>query len=308
MAFLLIREAIKLFIEDREFKNLSPFTIKTYRITLNIFCDYCVSRGIVEIDNLSPRTTKSFLMYCKNELNNLPTSINQKLRTLKAFIKFLAEEEYLEDDKPVIKIKKVKEFIKIEVLTDDQINKILKHLKRFNYRANSFVTYRNRFLFIFLISTGCRRGEVVNIRWSDIDLENQTIRICGKKRKIASIPFTKKLKREILEYKSFLIEFLSEEPIYLFPSGKNTQLSDEAISSFFKSLKKEMNFEEVRLSCHTLRHTFAHRCITSGMDITVLKNLMLHENISQTEKYLALWGIALNQENEKFNPLNNIDI
>ncbi|PET44115.1 hypothetical protein CN514_22330 [Bacillus sp. AFS001701] len=60
MAFLLIREASKLFIEDREFKNLSPFTIKTYRITLNIFCDYCVLKGIVEIDNFSPQTTKVF--------------------------------------------------------------------------------------------------------------------------------------------------------------------------------------------------------------------------------------------------------
>ncbi len=251
MAFLLIREAVKLFIEDREFKNLSPFTIKTYRITLNIFCDYCVSKGIVEIDNLSPQTTKSFLMYCKNELQNLPTSINQKLRTLKAFIKFLAEEEYLEDDKPIKKFKKIKEQVQIEVLTDDQINLILKHLKKFNYHANSFVIFRNRKMFIFLLSTGVRRGEVVNIKWSDVDFENQVIRIYGKKRRVSRIPFTLKLKRELLEYKVFLEEFLKEDPVYLFPSGKGEQLSDEAVSSFFKTLKKEMNFEGVRNYQHT---------------------------------------------------------
>lgn len=69
-----------------------------------------------------------------------------------------------------------------------------------------------------------------------------------------------------------------------------------------------MNFKDVRLSSHTFRHTFCQRCIQSGMSTFAVQRLMRHSSIVVTERYAAMWGNDLKEQNDKFNPLNTIDI
>ena len=73
-------------------------------------------------------------------------------------------------------------------------------------------------------------------------------------------------------------------------------------------LQEVMNFTDVRLSAHTFRHTFSHRFLMSGGDVFTLQKILRHKNLSMTEKYLALWGTALHEQNEKYNPLNDFDL
>jgi integrase/recombinase XerD len=51
-----------------------------------------------------------------------------------------------------------------------------------------------------MISTGIKREEACNLCWSDIDFENHIISVFGKKRKVASIPITSKLRKEFADY------------------------------------------------------------------------------------------------------------
>jgi len=70
-------------------------------------------------------------------------------------------------------------------------------------------------------------------------------------------------------------------------------MTTEAVKNIFKRLKAIMNFNDVRLSAHTFRHTFAHRFLMNGGDVFTLQKMLRHSNLKMTEKYLAIWGTAL---------------
>lgn len=78
--------------------------------------------------------------------------------------------------------------------------------------------------------------------------------------------------------------------------------------NLFRYLQEKMNFKNVRVSAHTFRHTFCHRLAMSGMSAFAIQKLMRHQNIAVTMKYVAMWGNELREQNDKYNPLNNLDV
>ncbi|MGP4060039.1 tyrosine-type recombinase/integrase [Halobacillus sp. H74] len=307
---MLLKFAIQEFLQDREFQNLSKYTIKMYRQNLRLLQDYCTEKSIANVEDINSSVVKGFLVDAKQQ-GNQPSTLNNKLRSIKIFFNYLVNEDILEQGyHPTLKLKPIKEEIRIEVLSDAQIQKILKYYERFSFRNNSFYAYRSRMIIVFLLSTGVRRGELVNLKWSDVDFNNYVIHVYGKKRQVASIPFTRKLSKELAEYKVYLETFYGDTGRldYVFPSTRQGKISDETISSMFKRLKKVMDFKSVRLSCHTFRHTFAHRSLMNGMDVLTLQKILRHENLEMTQRYVNLWGTALKEQNDRYNPLNNLDI
>ncbi len=305
---MLLQFAIKDFLEDREFQNLSPKTISTYRNTLTQFHQFCVEKlEIVDTKDITHSTIKSFLMYCQRERKNNPTSINHKLRNIRSLCNYLQNELEVYNDKtnPCKKIKFLKEEIKIEVYTNEQIKQMLNYYRRIKYRDKSFFSYRDTAIIITLLGTGIRLGELCNLRWQDVSFKNNAISIFGKKRQTSSIPMAKKLEKELYEYKIFCEKCFENLPEYVFTTKNGKQLSTNAIKCIFKHLKLIMGFQ---VNAHRFRHSFAHNCLLNGMDIFTLQKMLRHNKLAMTEKYLSLWGVALKSQNEKFNPLNGIDL
>lgn len=130
----------------------------------------------------------------------------------------------------------------------------------------------------------------------------------GKARQQETVPLTEKVYIELMDLKQYYERYFDELPINVFVHRNGKQMSYDSCKGIFKKLQEVMNFKDVRLSAHTFRHTFAHRCIMNGMDVFTLQKILRHKNISITQRYLALWGTALQEQNNKFNPLNNMDI
>lgn len=304
---MLLKFAINEFLEDRELRNLSSHTLKSYRGILRQFESFCVEKGLFAINKITSKVAKEFLVYCKYELKNNVATINGKTRTLKIFFRYLEEEEVAEEN-PFKKIKFSKEDIVRDVLTDQQVKKVIEHFDRGHFKGSNFALMRNRMVIVLLVSTGLRREELVNLKWSDVDMKNRTIMTYGKKRSVATIPYTRKLQKELAEYKMFLEFYFEEEEeiIYVFPDKTNRQLSTEAISTLFKRLKKDLKMDG--LTCHAFRRYFASKCLKMGMDSLNLQRLMRHETLQMTDRYVKLYGHALHGVNDKYNPLNFIDI
>lgn len=309
MIFLLLKFAIKDFIEDREFRNLSPVTIQGYQIDLRNFERYITEKlNKSNVEEITKNDIKSYFVYCRNERGNNAVTVNHKLINIRAFFNYLVEEGILE--KSPVEIEKLKTDVRIETFTDEHIRQMLRYYRRLKYRDKSFYAYRDYTIIVTLLGTGIRRGELCNIRWKDIDLTNDKLIVFGKARRQRTIPLTKKLKNELTEYQVFYKKHFGgiTDDDYVFVNTLKRQMSENAVQQIFKRLNKIMNFKDVRLSAHTFRHTFAKYWILNGGDITVLQKILGHKTIEMTNRYLNLFGSAIVEQNDKFNPLNNIDI
>lgn len=306
---MLLKFAVQDFMDDREFRNLSEETLKSYNNTIKEFHDYCIENKIIDVLDIKPRTIKNYLIYCQKVRKNKATSINHKLRNIKIFFNYLEEIEIVtKKTNPARKVKHIKEDVKIEVFSDYQIRQMLNYYRRLKHRDKTFYSYRDYTIIVTLLGTGVRLGELVNLQWRHIDLRNRIISVFGKKRITRSIPIAEKLSKELAEYYIFCQQYFGELNEYVFTDNQNERMSKNAVQNMFKRLKEVMNFKNVRLSCHTFRHTFAHRCLTNGMDAFSLQKMLGHQKIDQTMKYVALWGTALKDQNEKYNPLNHMNI
>lgn len=306
---MLFKFAVQNFIEDRNLNNLSPHTISSYSRTLSQFHDFLMENGVVNVEDVSPLHIKQFLIHLKEKHQNNPQSLNHKLRNLRTFFNYMEEIRIITHEKnPTRQAKYIKETSKIEVFTDDHIRQMLGYLRRIKQRDKVFVSYRNYTIIVFLLGTGVRVGELVNLMWNDVDLVNGVVTVIGKKRVSSSIPLTEKLKKELAEYRTFQQHSFKRTIEYVFPSADGTKWTTNGAKMMFKHLAKIMNFRDVRLSAHTFRHTFAHRCLMSGMDVFTLQKMLRHSKLDMTMRYVAMWGTALKEQNEKFNPLNNLDI
>lgn len=303
---MLLKFAIQDFIEDREFKNTAKTTISTYTISLEQFHDYCRKQEITNVEDVTASTIKGFIMEYREKGNN-PTTTNTKLKHLRAFFNYMVENEVVKKS-PAQKVPMAKQDIKIEVFTDYHVQQMLAYMRRKKAREQTYYAYRNYMIIVTLLGTGIRLGELCNLKWNDIDFTSQTMIIFGKKRMQSSIPVAEKLVKELAEYRTFCDQHFKGLGEYVFTTTYNTRLSTNGVQLVFKRLSKAMNFKDVRVSPHTFRHTFAHRYLTAGGDIFSLQKLLRHSNLNVTSRYLALWGTALKEQSEKFNPLNHMDL
>ena len=183
-----------------------------------------------------------------------------------------------------------KEVKKKETLTIEQQKKFLLGIK-----GN---TYENQYA--FLLQTGLRTGEMVGLRWSDIDFEkrilyvNQTIEYChnvGEWRVgppksqsgYCSIPLTDEAieilcrqKMENAMCKILPIEWKD----YVFLCRKGTPVKNSTYDTMLQKLCDKNGI--LRFSMHVLHHTFATRCIEAGMKPKTLQTILRHSNISIT--------------------------
>lgn len=123
-----------------------------------------------------------------------------------------------------------------------------------------------------------------------------------------TVPITEILLKELSAYQTFCKQHWEGISDYVFVKRDNNQMTENSLMLVFKYLGQKMNFKGIRLSAHTFRHSFCHRLAMSGMSAFAIQKLMRHKNITVTMRYVAMWGNELREQNDKYNPLNRLDI
>jgi integrase/recombinase XerD len=249
---VLLKFAYQEFIEDRVFKNTTKVNIQNYKVLLGGFVDYCIENNLLNVEEVKTIHVKSYLRHCQSKGNSANT-INTKLQRIRAFFNFLKEEGIVKES-PASKVNRQQVDIKINVFSDEQINQMLAYYHGLRRREKSYFAYRGYMLIVTFLGTGIRRTEIINLKWSDVDLENLTISVYGKRRKREIVFLTEKLAKELSAYNLFCSRHFSKLSEYVFVNRDNTQMT-HSIMLLFQNLQRKMNFSDVRVSPHTFRHT-----------------------------------------------------
>lgn len=304
---MLLRFAFQDFIADRKFNNSSEANIKNHRIITGDFINYCLNHEVTNVEDITTSFIKQYFISCKKRGNNAGT-INTRLQRIRAFLNYCIEEKFISEN-VALKIKRLKEDVKINVFSDLEVNQMLAYYRSLRRKEKSYFAYRGYMIILTLLGTGLRRTETINLKWSHIDEVNLSVDVYNTKGRSNSTVFlTEKLLKELLYYRSFCISHFGELSEYIFVNRDNTQMTQNSIMLMFQNLAKKMNFKDVRVSAHTFRHTYCHRLAMSGASPFAIQKLMRHESIQTTMRYVAMWGNDLREQSDEHNPLNKLDL
>ena len=138
-----------------------------------------------------------------------------------------------------------------------------------------------------LLLTGCRRGEIVCLRWSEVG-ENALYLVDSK-----TGPRTVLLNAQA---QAILKRQPREESEFVFPSLKDSSRPRSSELSLWRKIRKHADIEDVRL--HDLRHNFASYAVMNGVPVPVVSRLLGHTNAGMTLRYAHMgdWETQLAAE------------
>ena len=279
-------------------RNLSKNTISGYLSDLKKLIDYLVKTKL----NAKPGeiTTEIIRGFIYSESKRIKSSTQGRLiSSLNLFFDYLILEKIINEN-PVEKIDYPKIGSKIPTtLTTAEIDLLI-----YNARLNKNNGLRNETIIEVLYSCGLRVSELIEIKVSDLYIDEQLLKVLGKGNKERFVPISKIAKKLILNYIESTRNHNKVERGYedtLFINNRGKKLTRVMIYTILNNLAKQVGLKK-KISPHVLRHSFATHLIENGADIISIQKMMGHENIVTTEKYLHVKNKHLIKSVLKYHP------
>jgi len=246
-------EATELFLE----RSLSSRDYTTFKHLVPWFS----GKYLYEITPLDVENYKIFRAKTVKE-----TTVNRELNCLKSFYNKMINWELAEVN-PTRKVKAFpeKKFARLRYLSEDEIKWLLSecHIPHLKMAV------------IMALNTGMRKGEILNLKWNNIDFNNRYVHI----------EKTKNLKRRDIYINDLLLKTLQE-----WKTSPDTDQEDlfpiRAIQHSFTSAVKRAGLVDFHF--HDLRHTFASHLVMKGVDLATVSELLGHSSIEMTMRYTHL--------------------
>jgi integrase/recombinase XerC len=151
--------------------------------------------------------------------------------------------------------------------------------------AKEFEDKTNRLLMMIFYQTGIRLSELIQLKESQVDKRNASIKVLGKGNKERVIPVNNDLLKEIAQYVTEKRAMLTESVgIHLLVNKKGRPLYPKYVYNTVKKYLDKVSTNE-RKSPHVLRHTFATHLTNSGAEINAVKDLLGHASLASTQIY-----------------------
>ncbi len=289
-----LSDAKELFFQKCKIKNLSEKTIESYQNHFHWLDVYFgEDKFVSEIDRDS---FDEYILFLRDEKEISETSCNSYIRSARALFYYCMDCGYMRN----FKIHTIKQEKKIkETYTDEELEKLL---KRPDKKKTSFTNYKTWAFENYLLGTGNRLRTALNVQIRDIDFENGYIYLRKtKNRNEQVIPLSKTLSDVLMEY---LTVRGGEPEDYLFCDDYGKKAKEHSYQTNVRryNIKHGVN----KTSIHMFRHTFAKKAVLNGIDPFRLQKLMGHSSITVTQNYVSLFGVDLQNDYDKFSPLDSV--
>ena len=210
-----------------------------------------------------------------------PRSTARQLSSFRRFYRFLLREGVIGDD-PTLKIEMPKIGRSLpKSLSEGEVESLLNAPD-----VNDPLGHRDRTMLEVLYATGLRVSELINLRNSQINLNQGVLRIRGKGDRERLIPLGEESQKWLREFLAGpRVEILLERQTdYMFPTRRGDRMTRQAFWHIIKRYAKKAEISG-KLSPHTLRHAFATHLLNNGADLRVVQMLLGHSDLSTTQIY-----------------------
>ena len=268
--------------------GLQPKTIEAYSRAIRRIGNYFDCR----IDKL---TSDQLLDYFNELLEcHCWSTVKLDLYGLKFFYSRVLNKTW--EDIPLIKAPKTSRIP--DILSIEQLNRLFATTNKLSYKVFFFTTY----------SMGLRLGEGIRLTVGDIDSIHMRIHIRdakGNKDRLVPLP-----ENTLRVLKNFWT--VHRHPHFLFPSRKrgleNAYLVDRpldrgGIQTAMKTVVRQLGIKKI--SCHSLRHSYATHMLEAGVDLIELQQILGHVSVLTTSRYTHLTSNTRNNARQAVNTLAN---
>jgi integrase/recombinase XerD len=210
-----------------------------------------------------------------------PRSTARQLSSFRRFYRYLLREALITDDPTAnIAMPKIGRALP-QSLTEEEVDSLLAAPN-----VAEPLGHRDRAMLEVLYATGVRVSELINLRMSQINLNQGVLRIVGKGDRERLIPLGDEAQdwlREFIEGARIEI-LLDRQTDYLFPTRRGDRMTRQAFWHIIKRYARKAGVAK-KLSPHTVRHAFATHLLNNGADLRVVQLLLGHSDVSTTQIY-----------------------
>lgn len=262
-------------------KNYSKLTVNAYSKDIESFQGFIGSKyNQNTLEEVNYAQIRSWIVSLV-ELGISNRSINRKVSALNSFYKFLLKIGEIEIN-PLAKHRALKTSKKIQVpFSEAEIELVLDELNH----ENDFEGVRNKLIIELFYSTGIRRGELVQLKLSDVDSVNKTLKVLGKRNKERYVPLLNSVLDTLKAYliQRALLEKI-EDTTFLFLTKKGIKIYETLVYRIINEYFS-LASTKVKRSPHILRHSFATHLLNQGADLNAVKELLGHSSLAATQIY-----------------------
>jgi integrase/recombinase XerC len=257
-------------------KRYSSHTIAAYSNDVQQFFEFAQLNSLQDAKEVNSKLVRAWMVeLIEHGVEN--KSVNRKLSSLRTFFKWFKKEDYIEIS-PMIKVngpknaKRLPSFAKESELITEKLDLAF---------SSDFNGIRDRLMFEFFYQTGIRLSELVNLKKTDV--QNNQIKVLGKRNKERIIPISSALQEQISHYFDLLAQLNNASTSFFVLNNGNKVYPKFVYRKINYYLSGVTNLD--KCSPHVLRHTFATHMLNNGAGLETLKDLLGHANLSATQIY-----------------------
>jgi integrase/recombinase XerD len=260
-------------------RGLSVNTLGAYRADLMVLKRWLANRD----KSLIYATRADLLAFIawRAKEGAKPRSTARQLSSFRRFYRFLLRESVIGED-PTLKIDMPKIGRSLpRSLTENEVNALLAAPD-----THDPLGHRDRTMLEVLYATGLRVTELINLKQSEINLNQGVLRVSGKGERERMIPIGDEAQDWLREFIAGpRVEILLERQTdYLFPTRRGDRMTRQAFWHIIKRYAEKAGVRQ-KMSPHSLRHAFATHLLNRGADLRVVQMLLGHSDLSTTQIY-----------------------
>lgn len=278
-------------------KQASSNTVFSYMRDIRQFDGWLQRSGETTVLEANQLNISQYLDYLQEQGRSAAT-VSRGLASLKNFYTYLVSTGFLTESPVTEKIHVERGEKKLpQVLTSAEVDKLLAQPAPVDAKG-----IRDKAMLELLYATGIRVTELIDLNLNDFIPDLKSIRV-GTGKKVRSIPLYPAALRALTVYLSqtrdALVSDSSEQALFVNVNG--TRMSRQGFWKILKHYQAKAGIDR-EITPHTLRHSFAVHLIENGADLSSVKELMGHSDISSTQVYTQMVNQKIKSVYDKCHP------